>query len=435
MQPEPMTTISERELANLRKRLAALENMSELSSLLSSAIELDQLMPLVIDRAKQDMDAEACSILFYNRETNKLEFEVAICAEDDTCSVLKKMISLDMGQGIAGWVAEQEKTLVITDARSDSRFFQGADAATGFVTRNMIAVPLIGRSGLIGVAEIINFNRQDYDIELIEQLCRQFAISIENAIYHRDAIKRERLKQELEIAATVQQSFLPSTPSCSRNAVTVSAFSRPAAQVGGDLYDFIEPVDGMLGLLIGDVSGKGISAALFMAKVISDFRFLARGERSPGAVLSRLNASLTNAPRGMFVTVMYAVVNTGTGRVTLACAGHPPAIHVAEAAARELAVPSGPPLGIMDFTYPDTPLSLHPGERLLFVTDGVFEAKNPQGERWGYETMLAVINQNSRQPDLMKIIVDYVDVFAASAPQADDTTLVEMHVHAPHSGE
>ncbi len=83
--------------------------MSELSSLLSSAIELDQLMPLVIDRAKQDMDAEACSILFYNRETNKLEFEVAICAEDDTCSVLKKMISLDIGQGIAGGLPNRKK--------------------------------------------------------------------------------------------------------------------------------------------------------------------------------------------------------------------------------------------------------------------------------------------------------------------------------------
>jgi len=435
MQTEPMATISERELTTLRKRLDALENMSELSSLLSSAIELDKLMPLVIDRAKQDMDAEACSILFYNRETNKLEFEVAICAEDDACNVLKKTISLEMGQGIAGWVAEQQKTLVITDAKSDSRFFQGADAATGFVTRNMIAVPLIGRSGLIGVAEIINFNRQDYDVELIEQLCRQFSISIENAVYHRDAIKRERLKQELEIAATVQQSFLPSTPSYSRNAVTLSAFSRPAAQIGGDLYDFIEPVDGMLGLLIGDVSGKGISAALFMAKVISDFRFLARGERSPGTVLSRLNASLTNAPRGMFVTVMYAIADSGTGQVTLACAGHPPAIHIAETAVKEPDVPSGPPLGIMDFAYPDTTLQLHRGERLLFVTDGVFDAKNPEGERWGYDTMLNVIQQNFRQPDLMKIIVDCVDVFAASAPQADDTTLVEMHVHAPHSGE
>jgi len=435
MQTEPMTTISEHELATLRKRLTALETMWELSSLLSSAIELDELMPLVIDRAKQDMDAEACSILFYNRETNKLEFEVAICAEDDACSVLKKTISLDMGQGIAGWVAEQQKTLVIADARSDPRFFQGADAATGFVTRNMIAVPLIGRSGLIGVAEIINFNRQDYNIELIELLCRQFAIAIENAIYHRDAIKRERLKQELEIAATVQQSFLPATPTFSRKTAAVSAFSRPAAQVGGDLYDFIEPADGMLGLLIGDVSGKGISAALFMAKVISDFRFLARGERSPGAVLSRLNASLTNAPRGMFVTVMYAIVDTGTGQVIIACAGHPPAIHIAETAVRELAVPSGPPLGIMDFAYPDTPLRLQPGERLLFVTDGVFEAKNPEGARWGYEAMLDAVKQNSRQLDLMKIIVDCADIFAASAPQADDTTLVEMHVHAPCSGE
>lgn len=433
MNTEELVTIPRNELITLQREVSTLETMTELSALLSSSLDLQELMPLVIDRAKLDMDAEACSILLYNRETNKLEFEVAICAEDNAADILKKTIALDMGQGIAGWVAEQRRTLVIEDAPSDARFFQGADAATGFVTRNMIAVPLIGRGGLIGVAEIINYRRQDYRLELIELLCRQFAIAIENALHHRDALKRERLKHELEIAATVQQSFLPAVPSLTRTNVTVSAFSRPAAQVGGDLYDFVEPADGLIGLMIGDVSGKGISAALFMAKVISDFRFFARGETSPGAVLTRLNAAQSRAPRGMFVTALYAIIDTRTGSVVIACAGHPPAILTARGTAAEYAVPSGPPIGILDFAYPDAVLTLNHGERLLFVTDGVFDAKNPRGERWGYEAMKAVIGQHARSDDLMRVIVEHGDAFAGSAPQADDITLVEMSFHAAQS--
>lgn len=432
MDTQPAASIPEDELTTLRRKVSALETMTELSALLSSALDLQELMPLVIDRAKQDMDAEACSILLYNRDTNKLEFEVAICTEDNASDVLKKTISLDMGQGIAGWVAEQRKTLIIEDAKSDPRFFTGADAATGFVTRNMIAVPLVGRSGLIGVAEIINYRRQDYNIDLIELLCRQFAISIENALYHRDALKRERLQQELEIAATVQQSFLPPVPSLSRGKMTISAISRPASQIGGDLYDFVEPADGLLGLLVGDVSGKGISAALFMAKVISEFRFHARGEASPGAVLSALNSTLAGAPRGMFVTALYVIADTKNDMLQIACAGHPPAISISDGNCRTIEVPSGPPVGIMDFSYPSTMVPFASGNRILVVTDGVFDAKNQAGERWGYDAMLQVVSNHTTRPDLMQIILDHVDAFADGAPQADDTTIAEIRTDEQH---
>jgi sigma-B regulation protein RsbU (phosphoserine phosphatase) len=224
-------------------------------------------------------------------------------------------------------------------------------------------------------------------------------------------------------------------PSLSRGNMTISALSRPASQIGGDLYDFAEPADGLLGLLVGDVSGKGISAALFMAKVISEFRFHARGVTSPGTVLSALNASLAGAPRGMFVTALYVIADTKSGMLQIACAGHPPAVFMNESGCRTIDVPSGPPIGIMDFAYPSTPLPFAAGNRLLVVTDGVFDAKNPVGERWGFDAMLTVINKHATSPNLMKVILDHVDAFADSAPQADDTTIAEIRIDGTTQAE
>src|ERR1039457_2737233 len=275
------TAVSSAYLKSIEKKVRDLKLLVDVSSIISSALELNELMPLVMEKAQDVMDAEACSILFYNPEINKLEFEVAISSEDSTSNILKKTVTLDMGQGIAGWVAENRRPLIIEDVNKDDRFFKGADKMTGFITKGIIAVPLVGRSGLIGVVEIINPGQNDLDRDIFQLLCGQFAIAIENARFHRKSLEKERLKQQLEIAASLQKSFLPESPVIRKGRATVSAVNISAFQVGGDVYDFIEPVEGTLGVLIGDVSGKGISAALYMAKFISDFRNVARQINSP----------------------------------------------------------------------------------------------------------------------------------------------------------
>jgi sigma-B regulation protein RsbU (phosphoserine phosphatase) len=186
MAKEPEITVPEAYLKKLEKKVEDLKILIDVSTIISSTLNLEDLMPLVMEKAKNIIDAEACSILFYNKETNKLEFEVAICKTKSTSDILRKKISLEIGQGIAGWVAANQQPLFINDVKTDNRFYKAADKLTGFKTKSIIAFPLIGRSGLIGVAEMINPRKQDYDLDILQILSRQFAIAIENALFHKE---------------------------------------------------------------------------------------------------------------------------------------------------------------------------------------------------------------------------------------------------------
>lgn len=410
----------------LNRKLDSLKNFVEFSTLISSEHDFSELMTLVMEKAKRVMDADACSILFYNRETKKLEFEIAISQEEKTSEILKKKIILDMGQGIAGWVAKNMKPLVIKDVRKDKRFFQKADKKTGFITKSLVAVPLIGRRGLIGVAEIINPKNEDYDFEIFQILTKQFAIAIENALFYRESLEREKLRQQLEIASALQESFLPEYPTIKKGSVAVSAVNISAAKVGGDIYDFLEPNKSTLGVFIGDVSGKGISAALYMAKIISDFRYIAHTISSPELVFDRLNTQLMRAPRGMFLTACYMVVDVMSGRARFAVAGHPPFLLVSRNKVKAVPVPSGPPLGIVGEHYTKDHCSFQSGDRVILLTDGVFDAKNKTGKRIGFENIVRFVEKNRDKDNLLKRITDHVEKFSKGTERADDLTIVEL---------
>jgi sigma-B regulation protein RsbU (phosphoserine phosphatase) len=413
-------------LTKLEEKVEGLFTLIEISEIISSTHDLDELMALVMERTKKEMEAEACSILFYNKETNKLEFEVALCQDDSTCQILRKTVTLEMGQGIAGWVAQKLEPIIIDDVRADKRFFSGVDAQTGFITENLIAIPLVGRGGLIGVAEIINHRKKNYDLEVLKLLCRQFAVAIENAILYRESIQKERMKQELEIASILQKSFLPESPQFSKGKVSLSAVNISAAKVGGDLYDFIEPAEGKVGVLIGDVSGKGVSAALYMAKIVSDFRYAARLQTSPDIVFNALNSQLSRSPRGMFLTSVYMIIDLASGVAEISSAGHPPFLWIGGDEVKVMSVPSGPPLGIVPTDYPSSSISLSSGDRLVLFTDGVFDAKDTGGRRIGFDNIVAFIKKHKSEPDLVNRLLAYINEFVQEADSADDITVVEV---------
>jgi sigma-B regulation protein RsbU (phosphoserine phosphatase) len=413
-------------LKRLKGKVEDLKILTEVFAAISSTLDFRELMTIVMEKAKSIMNAEACSILLYNRHTGKLEFEIALCGKVKTSDILKNKITLDIGQGIAGWVAKNKKVLIIRDVKKDKRFYHKADRTTGFVTKSLIAAPLIGRRGLIGVAEIINPKKEDYDKEILQILSKHFAIAIENALYHRESLDRERMNQELEIASTLQKSFLPDSPVMHTGNIFVSAVNIPAKQVGGDLYDFIEPVPGKAGVFIGDVSGKGVSAALYMAKIISDFRYTAHTAESPDIVMNRLNHLLSRAPRGMFLTAAYAIVDVVTGQVDISVAGHPPFLWLSNKEVRVMDVESGPPLGIIPEDYPVNTISLKNRDRLIFLTDGVFDAKNKAGERIGFDNLIKFVKKNRHRRNLTELITNYVRTFSLCSDMTDDLTVIEL---------
>jgi sigma-B regulation protein RsbU (phosphoserine phosphatase) len=422
--------VEEEYLRGIERKMQDLSMLIEVSALISSTLDFNELMTIVMEKAKGVMDAEACSILMYNREKDALEFEVAISTDEQTSDLLKQKVTVKVGQGIAGYVARHLQPLVIADARADKRFLGDADKQTGFTTKSLIAVPLVGRGGLIGVAEIMNPRHKvafsDYDLEIFQTLCRQVAIAIENSLFHKESLEHERHMHELDLASTIQRSFLPESPVFKQGSMVVSAVNVPAKQVGGDLYDFVALGEGQAGVFIGDISGKGISAALYMAKIISDFRYLAHREDSPEAVLNHLNALMTKAPRGLFLTAIYMIADTVSGDLVVSAAGHPPFLWITGEEVKVMNIEAGPPLGIMDIEYTAVSISMKQGDRLLLLTDGAFDAKNREGQRMGFDDLTALVKDHLHEEKLLDLIQEKIDSFSKGMDRADDLTLVEI---------
>ncbi|MFQ3574619.1 MAG: SpoIIE family protein phosphatase [Thermodesulfovibrionales bacterium] len=404
-----------------------LKTLREFTAIINSTLDLHDLMNIVMEKAKSELGAEACSILFFNPVTNKLEFEVAICDDEDTCEILRKKIEIEIGQGIAGWVALKKEPLYIEDVSKDERFYSGVDKTTGFVTKSIIAVPLIGRRGLIGVAEIINPTIKNYDKDLFLNLCKQFAIAIENAILYKESLEREKIRQQIEIASQIQKSFLPSDSRFQKGDFFISAVNIPAYTVGGDLYDFVDYSDSKGGIFIGDISGKGISAALYMAKIISDFRHISVSHKKLPHVMQKLNHVIMKAPMGMFLTAIYIIFDSRTPKIRYINAGHPPFILVrADGEVKVIDEISGPPLGIVEYQYKPSNIIFNKGDRLYLLTDGVLDLIDMKGKNMSYDKIIDFFKRNHKLNDLFGGFTAFLEEFGKGQDKKDDITLVEI---------
>ena len=295
----------------------------------------------------------------------------------------------------------------------------------------MITVPLKVGNRVTGVAQVINrldgkpFDQDDLDLFLA--LCSMAAIALENAKMHQQILEKQRLVKDMEFARTVQESFLPqSAPEITD--YRFSAHYTPALEVGGDFYDFIHLDKNRTGIVIGDVSGKGVPAALYMAKLGSDMRTLAFTEPSPAEALRKLNDLLAaRSRRGMFATLLYAELDAAKGNLTLCSAGHLPAlIRKADGSVAKTAAASGAPLGMVPgMRFAEESVQLGRGDTVVLYTDGIVEAMNAREELYGYERFEALVRKGPADPGALKdaIIAD-VGRFTGLSAQHDDMTLV-----------
>lgn len=421
--------ITRLEFESLKNRVLDLSSLIEVSIIVNSTLDLAEVLSLVMEKAQSVMQADASSVMLINEETDQLECEVAL---GKASAEVKEKILLKRGQGIAGTVWDTGQALIVANAQEDQRFFPDVDLYSGFLTRSMIAAPLKVRGRIIGVAEVLN--RKDgqpftpENLDLFETFCRQVAMAIENARLHQYELEQERLQQQLESARAIQESFMPQRiPVCPRGCYQVAAKTRPARMVGGDFFDFIEFDADHLGIAIGDVSGKGIPAALYMARLVSDFRFLAQKGATPGETLTDLNHLLVErSRRGIFVTMQYLILDIPTGEVQIADAGHLPPLIWSRGSARALELEGGMPLGIVRGTrFETTRLALYENDKLCLYTDGVIEAKNNQGEQFSLAHLLNVFQDNGASPDqVLKNILSALTGFSKKVPQHDDITLL-----------
>ncbi|MCB9068939.1 MAG: SpoIIE family protein phosphatase [Calditrichae bacterium] len=433
--PNDVSKENQQHRKTLEEKVNALSSLIEVGIIINSTVQLNEVMKLVMEKALGVMNAEASAVFLINAEKHVFEIPVAL----GDASAKFKTIEIPMDVGIAGAIAKSGEAEIIPDAYKDSRFNAKVDKETGFVTRSILAAPLKVRDKLIGVAEVINRNDgnafDEDDLNLFSAFCRQVAMAIENARVHQLELDKQRIEQQLEAAKHIQQSFMPeSLPKSADRQFEVAARSLAAASVGGDLFDFMEFGEQLLGVTIGDVSGKGIPAALYMARLVSDFRLFSQTHRDPAELMAILNKALTErSSRGMFVTFFYGVLYADNGKFCYANAGHLPLIHIESETGeiQQYQKVSGIPLGVVpNFLFEQHTIRLNKGDYLVLVTDGVVEAKNKSGEMYSFERLVDLLKtpQDSAEA-LLDLLLNDVQSFSEGFSQHDDVTAVVLKWH------
>jgi sigma-B regulation protein RsbU (phosphoserine phosphatase) len=337
-----------------------------------------------------------------------------------------------VSQSVIKEVSESGVTRLIDDAAS-SDAYQARMSIINLSLRTILCVALKTARGILGViyvdSNLITRRFSERDVPLVEAFAAQAAVSLERVRLEQAEIERDRMRRQLETAAEIQKTFLPGTFPETPGLVGAVA-TVPALQVGGDLYDIIRFPDGRTGLVVGDVSGKGVPAALFAARLLSDVRYEALYHDDVGATLAAVNEIVVRrSTRGMFVTLLYAVFDPATRRITFGNAGHlAPVVRTRDGRVSRWEDALGVPLGVMgEQTYAPATKTLAPGDVFVLLTDGFLDAIGPDGKQFGEERVMSVLAGASTVPiELVAGLVAAVSSFTGNVPQADDLTCLAV---------
>lgn len=400
------------------------------SCIINSIKDYRELLTSLLATTKEVMDCDAGSLMLYNEETRDLSWHVAL---GDKADKLKEMGRLPLGKGVAGWVAQNRRPALVPDVSQDTRFFRDADVRTGFQTRSIVCVPLELDGKLVGVLQALNPKHKpgfdERDLEVFEAYGSMAATAIEKIRWQDAMVEQARLRRDLEAAREIQSRFLPQSLDRLAEHLQIAFVYQPALQVGGDFYDARRMRDGAIALLFGDVTGKGMPAALLMAQILSEFRHLALAENDPSQILAKLNDTLAaQSARGMFATAWCGIARPSGNAVDVvhACAGHPAPLAGGEGRATYVATQSGPPIGIAPaLDYPSSHFRLATGELAGLFTDGITEGRDPAGNEYGYDRLRNRARSWSGDAQAAaKALLADAEGFWNGAPQRDDVTLL-----------
>ncbi|MGA9117624.1 MAG: GAF domain-containing SpoIIE family protein phosphatase [Bacteroidota bacterium] len=335
-------------------------------------------------------------------------------------------------RGLRELVMEQRSPLVVDDVARDERF--GRVQKAGLRVGSLVMVPLASHTGPVGFLYVTKDSEHGFfkdDVDAVSAFADQATIAIENSRLISTSLERERLLREMMLAAEMQRRLLPQTlPRL--GAVELDAVSTPAFEVGGDYYDFLQLDANRLGIVVGDVSGKGISAAFYMSEVKGIFQSLGRLYPSPAEFMVRANEALgTSIDKHSFITLLYAVLDVASGTLTLARAGHCPMLHVSGSGASYVR-PPGMGLGLSrDATFAATlreqTVRLRRGDVCVFYTDGVTEARKGD-EEYGYDRLAGAAVRAAGLPaaGIRDAILGDIRAHVGQRVNDDDLTLVVL---------
>ena len=411
------------------RQVRNLNALLEVAKALGGEMQLDNLLPVIIQKTTEVMDADRSSLFIYDSENNELWSKVAEGLD-------AKEIRFPVGIGIAGDVAKTLKTSNIQDAYKDERFNPDFDKKTNYRTKSVLCMPMLNNEGeLVGVVQVLNKKDggafDDQDENLLEALSVQAAVAIQRAQLLEAFVEKQRIQESLKLAADIQMGMLPKEFPAFPDREDFDLFASiiPAKEVGGDFYDFFLIDEDHLCFVIGDVSGKGVPAALFMAVTKTHVAASTIPGVEPSDILFRANNELCKEnDQGMFCTIFYGILNTKTGEVHYSNGGHNPPYIVREDGTNEQVEGTmGIALGVMDeMDFGVNTLTLKKGESMYLYTDGVNEAMDIGGNEYSYERLEEFLTSTAGQQttDIVGGSLSDIESFVGNAEQSDDISVL-----------
>ena len=404
-------------------RLRALVRSFEL---LNSSLDLDTVLDRTLHTSVGLLKAEMGSVALLSDDRARLEF---VRSTDPEFEILKRF-SVPIDQGIAGYVVRHGEPVRVEDMSKDSRFYREIDRNMKHETRTYLCVPLKMGDEVIGSAQLMNrldgkpFNIEDE--ELFLSFARQASIAIHNARMHRVSLKQQAMDTELRVCTEIQSRLFPEkTPGLPH--LECFGESQPSREVGGDYYTFMEQPDGGLDVALGDVSGKGIPAALLVSELHTGIHLLSRMDRPLDVIVRDLNNHLVSTILvGKFITFFIARFQAGSGHFEYVNAGHPAPMIVRTDGKVEELERTGVVLGMPDNPIEKREAWIDPGELLFIFSDAYSESKSPDGELFGEERIARVLgeNRNLSLPDLAAKLKQVTREFRSGLDPDDDATMI-----------
>jgi sigma-B regulation protein RsbU (phosphoserine phosphatase) len=384
---------------------------------INSILDLDILLEEIVGDVAETFGYSRSGVLLKDNETNEL---VIAAVRGWTMNYHMKGERFKIGEyGMVGHAAATGETYYAPDITLDPYYKTSEES-----TRSEIDIPLKKNGELIGVFNVQHQEPNAFSqerIKLLESLAHYIEIAIENArLFLKERLEKERMSNELKDAQNIQTSLFP------KEFPEVPGICLPCLEVGGDWYDFIPLADGRLGIVLADVSGKGMGAALLMSSTRSLLRLVANTGHSPKEVLGQINEILIkDFPSTRFVTMIYALFDPKEETLVFANAGHLNPLFVNSSGINFLETSDGLPLGIAGSSFSECKIKFTPGSRLIFYTDGVTEAMNFSSEEYGTDRL----TKHLANPDTsVRSIVDNVQSFAKGQQQFDDVTVVMIEM-------
>jgi len=414
-----------------RDYVAVLGTLTEIAREVAEILDLEELLSRIAVLTKRIVDYRTFGILLVNEATQQLEPKVALQYGEKT-----SMLTIRVGEGLVGYSAAHKVPLIVDDVSKDPRYIKIVEDV-----QSELVVPLMIKDRCIGVFDLESpelgaFNQRH--AEVLGILASQAAVAIENArLYETVRASELRLEREMEFARRVQTALMPSDPPKAPKGIDLAARFEPARQIGGDLYDFLSPEPSTLVIVVGDVSGKGVPAALygaFVGELVRSStlrRRFSTARSTPSGVLASMNSILHERRlEDYFCVLCYASFDLRKRQLVISNSGLPYPIRRHEGVSSAVQLP-GVPLGLFPGTnYEERTYDLTAGDLYVFCTDGIYEAEDQEGNQFGASRLMAVIDRLADRPAqaIVDGILEATQEFRGDRAAADDVTAVAIKI-------